>query len=91
MRSNLLTASLLAWVWFASSAAGQETPAPSGSDLTETGRKLSNPLSDVWALFSRFELTFSDRDISLGDSKVRGRMLFQPILPMPLYGQGPDR
>jgi hypothetical protein len=58
--------------------------------LAELGAKLSNPVSDVWALFTEFDLTFSDGDLNTGDSKVGGRMLFEPILPIPLYGQGKD-
>jgi hypothetical protein len=40
----------------------------------------------VWALFSRFNLSFADGDLNSGDSKIGGRMIFQPILPVPLYG-----
>ena len=59
-------------------------------DLGEIGAKLSNPASDVWALFTEFDLTFSDGDLNQGDAKVGGRMIFQPILPFPLYGEGDD-
>ncbi len=88
MRSHLGAASLLAFVSVAPVAGGQEPTAASQSDLAETGRKLSNPLSDVWALFSRFDLNFSDGDVNLGDEKIGSKMLFQPVLPFPLYGQG---
>jgi hypothetical protein len=44
--------------------------------------------SDVWALFTEFDVYFSDGDVNNGDSEVGGRMLFQPILPFPLYGSG---
>jgi len=88
MRSYLVAAGLLAFVSFAPAARGQEPPAASGGDLAETGRKLSNPLSGVWALFARFDLHFADGDVNLGDSKIGSRMIFQPILPVPLYGQG---
>jgi hypothetical protein len=59
-------------------------------DVAEIGAKLSNPVSDVWALFTEFDLTFSDGDLNKGDAKVGGRMIFQPVLPFPLYGQGKD-
>ena len=58
--------------------------------LAEVGAKLSNPVSDVWALFTEFDLYFSDGDINRGDAKAGGRMIFQPILPFPLYGEGKD-
>ena len=61
--------------------AGQESAA-------EIGAKLSNPVSDVWALFTEFDVFFSDGDVNQGDAEVGGRMLFQPILPFPLWGSG---
>jgi hypothetical protein len=57
-------------------------------DLGEIGRKLANPVSDVWALFTEFDLFFSDGDDNLGEPEVGGRMIFQPIIPFPLYGSG---
>lgn len=57
-------------------------------DLAQIGAKLSNPVSDVWALFTEFDVYFSDGDANQGASQVGGRMLFQPILPFPLYGSG---
>jgi hypothetical protein len=62
---------------------------PHGS-LANVGAKLSNPVSDVWALFTQFGLTFSDGDANKGDAKVGGNVVFQPILPFPLYGEGDD-
>jgi hypothetical protein len=70
MRSFLGAASLLAFVSFAPVASGQEPKAASESDLAETGRKLSNPLGDVWALFARFDLNFADGEVNLGDPKI---------------------
>jgi hypothetical protein len=58
------------------------------ANLAEIGAKLSNPVSDVWALFTEFDLYFSDGDVNTGDSKIGGRMIFQPIMPFPLYGKG---
>jgi hypothetical protein len=91
MRSFIGIASLLVFVSFAPLASGQEPNGPSGSDVAETGRKLSNPLSDVWALFSRFDLNFADGDVNSGGSRVGGAMIFQPILPVPLSGEGANR
>jgi len=61
---------------------------PEHGSLAEIGAKLSNPVSDVWALFTEFDLNFSDGDLNAGSEKIGGRMIFQPILPFPLYGQG---
>ena len=91
MRAGLGAASLLAVVWFAPVASAQEPQGASGSDVAETGKKLSNPLSDVWALFTRFDANFADGDVNQGDAKVGGSMLFQPILPVPLHGTGANR
>jgi hypothetical protein len=59
------SALLLAFVFFATAARGEEprvqpgggVTAPEHGDLAETDRKLSNPISDVWALFTEFDLT----------------------------------
>ena len=88
MRSYHWAASLLAFVTLAPVAGAQEPRAAPASDPAAAGRKLSNPLGDVWALFSRFELNFADGDVNAGDSKIGGRMIFQPILPVPLFGEG---
>jgi hypothetical protein len=50
--------------------------------LADVGAKLSDPTSNVWALFTEFDLTFSDGDVNTGDSKIGGQMLFQPIMPI---------
>jgi len=91
IRSYFAVASLLAFVSSATVAGGQQPGAASESDVAETGRRLSNPVSDVWALFARFELNFADGDVNSGDAKIGGRMIFQPILPVPLYGEGANK
>lgn len=68
----------------AASGAGQNS-------LEETGAKLSNPVSDVWALFTEFDLSFNNGNANQGDDKIGGLMNFQPILPIPVYGKGDDR
>jgi hypothetical protein len=77
----------------ASGASGAAGGSPTGGDsdqasLAEIGAKLANPVSDVWALFTEFDLAFSDGDVNKGDAKIGGRMIFQPVLPIPLYGRG---
>ena len=57
---------LLALVFFATAGRGQEAHVPPGGgvttpeagDVSETGKKLANPLSNVWALFTEFDSTF---------------------------------
>jgi hypothetical protein len=44
------------------------------------GQKLSNPLSDVWALFTEFDATYSDGDLTDGH-RNGSAMIFQPIMP----------
>jgi hypothetical protein len=87
-RSTLGAASLLAFVSFAPMARAQQPEAASPGDVAETGKKLSNPVSDVWALFTHVDLNFADGDINAGDSRVGSRLIFQPILPIPLHGTG---
>lgn len=55
----------------------------SGS-LAELGSKLSNPLSDVWALFTELDVNWFRGDLSDGDYKVGSDMLLQPVMPFPL-------
>jgi hypothetical protein len=73
------------------SKAAEESQPPKQGNMSEIGAKLSNPVSDVWALFTEFDLFFSNGDLNTGEAKVGGRMIFQPVLPFPLYGQGQDQ
>jgi hypothetical protein len=59
--------------------------------LAETGAKLSNPVSDVWALFTEFDLSFNNGNANQGDDKIGSLMNFQPIMPIPVFGEGEDR
>jgi len=80
---------LLVSVSLAGATSGQEPTSGSGqTDLAEIGAKLSNPVSNVWALFTELDLIFSDGDENTGDPKPGGQMLLQPVLPFPLYGSG---
>jgi hypothetical protein len=69
---------------------GQADSHPEDGNLSEIGAKLSNPVSDVWALLTEFDLSFSDGDVNRGDSKIGGRMILQPTMPIPLYGKGKE-
>lgn len=57
----------------------------------DVGKKLANPLADLWALnFNSFLPSFNDGDINEGDAQLGAMTIFQPILPVPLYGEGED-
>ena len=80
MLSMMLSLSLGLWgaaVWGQAPTGGQ-------GNLAELGAKLSNPLSDVWALFTEFDVNWSEGDISDGEHKIGSNMLFQPVLPFKL-------
>lgn len=51
--------------------------------LAEVGAKLSDPLSDVWALFTEFNHTWSDGDIT-NENRTATHVIFQPIMPFKL-------
>jgi hypothetical protein len=63
-----------------------QEPAGQGGQpsAAEIGKKLSNPVSDVWALFTEFDFAFNEGDLPGGDGKVTYSTLFQPILPISL-------
>ncbi len=93
-RATSRAAMILGIIILLSSAAGvgfarEESTASGGeegqADLDEIAQKLSNPVSDIWALFTEFDLIFSDGDLNRGDAKVSSALLFQPILSIPLW------
>lgn len=61
---------------------------PHGS-LGNVGAKLANPLADLWSISTNWQgPTFFDGDLNTGDPELGGSMVFQPVLPIPLYGKG---
>ena len=71
------------------SKAEDEYAHPKHGTLGQVGAKLANPLSDVWALNTSFNMPqFYDGDVNTGDPKLGATMLFEPILPIPLHGTG---
>ena len=69
--------------------ADEKKPASGGSDAGAIGQKLANPLSDLWSLnFNSFVPAFYDGDVNQGDSKLGATTIFQPVLPIPLAGEG---
>jgi hypothetical protein len=53
--------------------------------------KLSDPTSNVWALFTEFDLSFNNGNATGGNDDLGSLMNFQPILPVPIYGEGTDQ
>ena len=80
----------------AASALAQEgakaTPkTQSGQNLGEVGAKLANPLASLCALSTSFNMPqFIDGNVNTGDPEVSATILFQPVMPIPLYGTGDD-
>jgi hypothetical protein len=77
----------------ASALAQEETKAApktqAGGGLEEIGHKLANPLADLWSLQMNFETPkFFDGDVNTGNPKLGADMIFQPVMPLPLYGEG---
>jgi len=65
---------------------------PEHGSLAKIGAKLADPTSNVWALqFNVQAPTFSDGDLNTGNPKAGGNVIFQPVLPIPLYGEGEDQ
>ena len=50
----------------------------------ELGRKLSDPLSNVWALFTEIDFTWSEGDYTNGKLRHGQSVVFQPIMPLSL-------
>jgi hypothetical protein len=62
---------------------------PEHGGLGEIGAKLSDPTSNIWALQMNWQgPVFYDGDLNTGNPEVGGNMVFQPVLPFPLYGTG---
>jgi hypothetical protein len=52
--------------------------------MSDLGAKLSDPTSDVWALFTEFDFSWSRGDLSDDDYKFGTDMIFQPVMPFHL-------
>ena len=62
---------------------------PDHGSLGNVGAKLANPLADLWSMSMNFEfLKFYDGDINTGDAKVGSDLILQPVMPIPLFGEG---
>jgi hypothetical protein len=67
-------------------AAGQGAAKPVGGGADDVGKQLSNPVSNIWAMFTEFDYTKNNGKLTGGgDSKTVGvTTIFQPIMPIPL-------
>jgi hypothetical protein len=62
---------------------------PKHGSLGDIGAKLSNPLGDIWALSMSWNMPqFYDGDVNEGNPELGAVMVFQPVLPIPLFGSG---
>ena len=57
---------------------------PHQQDAAAVGKALSNPMSDVWALFTEFDFAFNEGDIPGGDGKVTYQTIFETVMPIKL-------
>ena len=70
---------------------GDAPPAGTGGDsVKELSQKTTDPTGELALIFTQFALTVNDGDDNKGDAKVAGNIVFQPIIPIPLYGSGND-
>ncbi len=90
---------LAAPLWLAGAAqepgedAGEGGSSPSGErtladlDPKEASQQSANPVGEFAYIFTQFANVFSDGDARGGnDTKHSGQIVFQPIIPIPVYG-----
>ena len=58
-----------------------------GMSIKELSQQSANPVSKNAYIFTQFATTFNDGDFNSNDSHVAGNITFQPIIPIPLYGE----
>jgi hypothetical protein len=77
---------------FALASAAHAQSKPAGESMGEIGNKLANPLADLWALSTSINAPqYFDGDVNAGDPELGGLMVFQPVMPIPLFGEGEDQ
>ncbi len=75
------------------SASEADSAQPAADDVTggmsikELSQQSANPVSKNAYIFTQFATTFNDGDLNSNDSHVAGNITFQPIIPIPLYGE----
>jgi hypothetical protein len=87
--SCLCVVALLATPAWSHEEAGDAYKHPEHGSLGNIGAKLSDPTADIWALQFNFQgPVFYDGDLNNGNPEIGGNVIFQPVLPFPLYGTG---
>jgi hypothetical protein len=62
---------------------------PKHGTLGQIGAKLANPLGDIWALTTSWNMpAFYDGDVNTGNPEVGATMVLEPVLPIPVFGTG---
>lgn len=62
------------------------------ADLGKTGAELANPLGNLWALNMSFGLPqLYDGDIVSSAPRTGTSLLFQPVMPIPMFGTGEEQ
>jgi hypothetical protein len=79
-----LTLALLTGLAVATPVLAAEDAPTHQQSAAEFGKKLSNPLSNVWALFTEIDYNWSEGDLSDGKWRSGQAMILQPIMPIPL-------
>ena len=65
---------------------------PEHGSLGNIGAKLADPTANIWALsFNIQGPTFYDGDLNDGSPEVGGNVIFEPVMPFPLYGTGTNQ
>jgi len=58
-------------------------------NMGSVGAKLANPLSELWSMSMNFELMKTyDGDINKGDPRYGSDLILQPVMAIPLSGEG---
>ena len=58
-----------------------------GMSIKELSQQSANPVSKNAYIVTQFATTFNDGDLNTNDAHVAGNITFQPIIPIPLYGE----
>ena len=69
--------------------ADEKAAAAKDGDMGNVGAKLANPLADIWSLNMNWEMPkLFDGDVNTGNPRVGYDLIFQPVMPIPLFGEG---
>jgi hypothetical protein len=58
----------------------------------DVGKKLANPLGALWNInFNNSLITGNDGNLNQGNPELGSQTIFQPVMPLPVYGKGKDQ